>query len=123
MLIEFIKPDFEFSDDRGSLRQLVHSGWKQVNYITSKANAFRGNHYHKENTEAFYVISGRFKLTAESADGSHKEEYDMKAGDFFTVPPFVNHSFYYIENTELISFYNNGVERPDGTKDIYPQKA
>ena len=121
MLIEFIKPDFEFSDDRGSLRQLVHDGWKQVNYITSKAGAFRGNHYHKENTEAFYVISGRFKLTAESADGNYKEEYDIKAGDFFTVSPYVNHSFDYIEDTELISLYDKGVEMPDGTKDIFTQ--
>ena len=46
MLIEFIKPDFDFTDDRGSLTQLVHKGWNQVNYITSVGGAFRGNHYH-----------------------------------------------------------------------------
>ena len=51
MLIEFIKPDFSFTDDRGSLTQLVHKGWNQVNYITSVGGAFRGNHYHKNNTE------------------------------------------------------------------------
>ncbi len=119
MLIEFIKPDFEFADDRGSLRQLVHDGWKQVNYIVSKAGSFRGNHYHKENREAFFVISGSFKFTAESADGTAKENYSMKAGDFFVVPHYVNHSFDYIEDTELISLYSNGVEKADGTKDIY----
>ena len=58
MLIEYIKPDFEFSDERGTLRQLVHTGWKQVNYITSVIGSFRGNNYHKKNTEAFFVISG-----------------------------------------------------------------
>ena len=26
MLIEFIKPDFEFADNRGALTQLVHGG-------------------------------------------------------------------------------------------------
>lgn len=119
MLIEFIKPDFEFADDRGSLRQLVHDGWKQVNYIVSKAGSFRGNHYHKENREAFFVISGSFKFTAESEDGKIKEEYDMKAGDFFAVPPYINHSFDYIEDTELISLYSDGVEKADGTKDIF----
>ena len=48
MLIKFIKPDFEFSDDRGSLKQLVHNGWKQVNYITSVEGSFRGDHYHRK---------------------------------------------------------------------------
>ena len=56
MLIEFIKPDFEFADDRGALTQLVHGGWKQVNYITSVAGAFRGNHYHLQNKEAFFIM-------------------------------------------------------------------
>ena len=51
MLIEFIKPDFEFADDRGALTQLVHGGWNQVNYITSVAGAFRGDHYHLQNKE------------------------------------------------------------------------
>lgn len=119
MLIEFIKPDFEFSDDRGSLKQLVHTGWKQVNYITSVAGAFRGNHYHKENTEAFFVINGRFRLIAETLDKSQTEEYEMKSGDFFIIKPNINHSFDYLEDTSLISFYNLGVEKADGTKDIY----
>lgn len=119
MLVEFIKPDFEFEDARGSLKQLVHEGWKQVNYITSVAGALRGNHYHKENVEAFFVISGRFKLVAETLDKSKKEEYEMKAGDFFVVKPNVNHSFDYLGSTQLISFYDKGVEKPDGSKDIY----
>ena len=119
MLIAFIKPDFEFEDARGSLKQLVHDGWKQVNYITSVAGAFRGNHYHKENVEAFFVINGRFKLVAETLDKSKKEEYEMKTGDFFVVRLNVNHSFDYLEPTQLISFYDKGVENPDGSKDIF----
>ena len=119
MLIEFIKPDFEFEDARGSLKQLVHKDWKQVNYITSVSGAFRGNHYHKENTEAFFVISGRFKLIATTLDGSQKEEYEMKGGDFFVVKPNINHSFDYLEPTQLISFYDKGVEKSDGSKDIW----
>lgn len=119
MLVEFIKPDFEFEDARGSLKQLVHEGWKQVNYITSVAGAFRGNHYHKENTEAFFVINGRFRLIAETLDKSQTEEYEMKSGDFFIIKPNINHSFDYLEDTSLISFYNLGVEKADGTKDIF----
>ena len=119
MLIQFLKPDFEFSDARGSLTQLVHNDWKQVNYITSVAGAYRGGHFHKRNTEAFYVISGAFRLLVESSDGKEREEYTMKAGDFFVIPPMVTHSFTFTDNTQLISFYNQGVENADGSKDVW----
>ena len=62
MLIEFLKADFCFDDERGNLVQLVREGWKQVNVIRSEAGVERGGHYHAQNSEAFYVISGSFEL-------------------------------------------------------------
>ena len=62
-MIKVIKPDFEFQDERGFLLQLVHEGFRQFNIIFSRQGVFRGGHYHQENTEAFYVISGSFELT------------------------------------------------------------
>lgn len=118
MPVEFLKPDFEFFDDRGSLIQLVHEGWKQVNYITSKAGAFRGNHYHKNNVEAFFIISGELKLGLKDSRGN-AEEYHIKAGDFFKIFPNTNHSFDFITDTTLISLYDKGVEEDGGVKDIY----
>lgn len=118
MLIRFLKPDFELADARGSLTQLVHSGWNQVNYITSVVGATRGGHFHKCNNEAFYVISGEFRLDVESQDRKQREEYTMKAGDFFIIPPFVTHSFEFTNDTTLISMYDHGVELPNGAKDI-----
>lgn len=118
MLIEFIKPDFNFQDERGSLTQLVHSGWNQVNYITSVAGAFRGDHYHVLNKEAFYVIYGGFKLSLRHNKTGETAEYNIKAGDFFIIHPDVVHSFLYTANTALISMYNRGVELANGTKDI-----
>lgn len=119
MLIEFITVDFEFSDERGCLKQLVHNGWNQVNFISTIAGSFRGNHYHKKNIEAFYVISGKFTLVAENLEGSVREEYVITAGDFFKIKPLIIHSFDYLENTQLISFYDKGVEIFDGCKDIW----
>lgn len=118
MLIEFIKPDFTFADDRGGLTQLVHGGWKQVNYITSVKGAFRGDHYHVYNKEAFYVISGGFKLSLRHNKTGETAEYNIKSGDFFIIYPNVMHSFDYTHDTALISLYNRGVELKNGTKDI-----
>lgn len=118
MLIEFIRPDFNLTDGRGSLTQLVHHGWNQVNYIESAAGAFRGDHYHLQNKEAFFVISGGFRLSLKHRNTGEKADYDIKAGDFFIIYPNVNHSFDFIQKTTLISMYDKGVELPDGSKDI-----
>lgn len=117
MLIKIIEPDFKFKDERGDLVQLTRTGFKQFNYIFSKKDVIRGNHYHKKNNEAFYVISGKFTLNVKKDD--IEETYTFKTGDMFLVPPFVIHSFIYLEDTLLNSMYDLGVENEDGTKDIY----
>ena len=119
MLIEFIKPDFVFENDAGSLKQLVHDGWKQFNVITSIAGATRGKHYHKYNDEGFYIIQGSFKLTVWK--DVEKEEYLIKAGDMFLVHPYVFHTFEYLENTVLVSMYSIGVELSETEKDIWTE--
>ena len=119
MLINILKPDFQFDDQRGSLVQLVHKGYSQVNAVTTKAGVFRGGHYHKINHEIFYVISGEFRFTAEK-DGL-KEEYIFKSGDMFEVLPYVFHSFDYTKDTVLVAMYDKGVEMEDGRMDSYTE--
>ena len=117
MLIEFLKPDFIFENDTGSLKQLVHDGWKQVNIIVSNAGWVRGRHYHKFNSEAFYIISGTFKLTVWR--GKETEYYELNQGEMFVIPPYVFHTFEYHTDTILVSLYSNGVELTETDKDIW----
>lgn len=114
-MIKIMTVDFNFNDDRGSITQLIHKGYKQVNVITSKANVFRGGHYHKQNEEAFYIVSGKVKVTVNG------EEYIFSDGDFFGIEANDTHEFNFIEDTILVSMYSNGVELPDGTKDIFTE--
>lgn len=117
MLVKILMPDFEFSDERGQLVQLIHEGFTQFNVIYSIKGTVRGNHYHKINREAFYIISGKLALELEK-DGQ-REKHIFQAGDMFGVDPFVMHSFYYSEDTWLASMYDIGVELKNGGKDIY----
>lgn len=119
-MIKVVKPDFIFADERGSLVQLAREGFRQINYVFSIKGSFRGGHYHKENTECFYVLEGKFEILLELNE--KKEVHVFQAGDMFYVFPMVVHSFTYLEDTRLIGMYDIGVERPDGTKDIYPMK-
>ena len=117
MLIELLQPDFHFQDERGTLTQLVRTGFRQINVIESKSNALRGGHFHKLNREAFYIVHGSVVLTV---SGENQEEtYTFSDGDMFVVPPFVKHYFSFQVDTLLVSMYDQGVELPNGNKDIY----
>ena len=117
MLVEILKPDFVFEDDRGSLRQLVHDDYKQINVSTSKKGVFRGGHYHKCNKEAFYIVSGSLKLELKS--NNQREDYIFKSGDFFVIKENISHGLSFLEDTTLVIMYSNGVEIDENAKDIY----
>lgn len=114
-MLKRILCDFSFEDERGVLIQLVHDGWKQINVITTRKGVVRGNHYHKCNDEAFYIISGACRVTV------GEESVIFRSGDFFKIEPFDVHSFDYLEDTVIVSMYSDGVELPNGSKDIYTE--
>lgn len=116
-LLKDIEPNFSFKDERGCLVQLVREGYKQFNVIFSKKGVERGNHFHKYNTEAFYVIKGYMQVRTEKDDDCEIEEY--KDGDMFYIEPYINHCFVYFEDTWLVSMYSEGVELENGKKDIW----
>ena len=114
-VISFLIPDFVHQDDRGSLRQLVNKGWKQVNVNTSFAGTCRGGHHHKKNREAFFVASGKFSLKLK-----HNDEifhFLMEKEDFFVIEKNISHSFEFIDDTLLIALYDIGVVEENNNQD------
>lgn len=116
-LIKKITPDFVFNDERGSLAQLVHGGYEQVNAVFTKKGSVRGNmHYHKNSNEVFYIISGSINITA--VCGGSEETAHFECGDMFMIEKNVMHTFDYPEDTCMVVLYDKCIENPDGTKDI-----
>ncbi len=116
-LYEVLKPDFEFSDQRGQLKQLVHDGWKQVNVLITNAGVVRGVHYHKISREAFYLISG--SVDVKFRNGEEYDEHRFECGDFFLVLPEAVHELSFTEDCVMVQMYDIPVEKEDGSKDIY----
>jgi len=116
-LYEYLKPDFSFSDERGFLYQLCREGWKQVNVSQTIKGTFRGGHYHKQTKEAFFIVSGEVEVTLEKDKQIEKQTF--KKGDFFMILPFVVHSFDFKDDTLMVALYDIGVEKMDGSKDIF----
>ena len=119
MLYKRLTPDFVVTNPKGHLAQLCHEGWCQVNVLTSPAGSFRGNHYHKENLECFYVVSGSLKVFFTSVDGSETEQVVFNEGDMFVIYPYVVHSLESVSDTILVALYDKGVEKVSGEKDIW----
>ncbi len=119
MLIDNLVPDFKFEDERGTLTQLVRRGYSQFNVVTSNAGVLRGGHYHKLNTEAYYVVKGACEVTARNGNEVQKQVF--REGDFFRIGPMVVHDFNYLEDSILVTMYSLGVELDDGQKDSYTE--
>ena len=116
---QLLKPDFYVSNEKGQLAQLCHEGWKQVNVLISPAGSCRGNHYHKDNLECFYVVSGQIKVVFTTIDGSESEEHVFDKGDMFCILPNIVHSLASVSDTVLVALYDKGVESDSGEKDIW----
>ena len=111
------KVDFQHIDNRGSLTQLIHDGFKQINVLESKKGVERGSHFHKCSIEAFYVINGSVEVTL--WDKTSKEVIVFEKGDFFEIHPFVLHNMLFLEDCLMVQMYDEPVENADGTKDIF----
>ncbi|MBR5423092.1 MAG: cupin domain-containing protein [Clostridia bacterium] len=117
-LLKDLTPDFMYSDDRGLLVQLCREGYSQVNAVFTKKGAVRGNfHYHKHTKEAFFILSGKVRVTA--SRGEETEIRSFETGDMFLVEEYVRHSFEYLEDTCLVGLYTVPVESANGEKDIH----
>lgn len=112
--------DFQHTDVRGTLVQLVHEGFKQVNVIESKTGAVRGAHFHKNSIEAFYVVTGSVEVTL--WDKKSSEKITFKQGNFFEIHPFVLHNMFFPEDCLMVQMYDIPVENNDGTKDIFTEE-
>lgn len=119
-LYDIRKPDFQFADGRGSLVQLVHEGFSQVNVLESKSGSTRGAHFHKRAREAFYVVNGSVEVTL-IKNKETTETVIFRQGDFFEIFPFVLHTMYFPEDCLMVQMYNIPVENKDGTKDIFTE--
>ncbi len=116
-LYDMLEVDFFHEDEKGRLLQLVHDGYKQINVITTQKGKDRGDHYHKNTEEAFFIIEG--KMIVRFSNGGFEETREFSKNDFFVIHPYVNHYMTFPEDCVMIAMYTNPVELPNGTKDIH----
>ncbi len=119
-MLKQVDVDFKHIDERGSLVQLVHEGFSQINVLQTRKGVTRGGHYHKISRERFYVIGGSVSVSLKKEN--EKKEIVFKAGDFFEIEPYTIHSMYFPEDCVMVAMYDVPVEKEDGSMDIYSEE-
>lgn len=117
-MMKLLNSYFKHEDDRGRILGIIQEGtWKELNYLTAKADSIRGGHFHKETTEIIFVIRGRATLSISYA-GSKKVEQSVVVvgGDIILIEPGDRHTFQFVEDSELINILSEPMKDP---KDIW----
>jgi dTDP-4-dehydrorhamnose 3,5-epimerase-like enzyme len=99
-----IEPYMRREDARGKLIGLMNEGlWEEFNYLETGAGQVRGNHYHAQTLELFFIIDGEIDIVIVRPDGEVINDH-LVAGDMVLIEPGETHTFYCLTNTRWINF-------------------
>ena len=116
-----IKP--AFTDERGTITDLVYkTDFDAVTIITSKKNAIRGNHFHKETTQYAYVLSGSI-LGYSQMPNCKVERKILYQGDMMISLPLERHALHALEDSKILVMTKgprNGLDYEEDTFRVSP---
>jgi mannose-6-phosphate isomerase-like protein (cupin superfamily) len=95
-------------DARGLFLGITRESWAEVNYIETAAQQVRGNHYHKETRELFFIISGEIEVMIDNLLSGEHLEMLIGEGDVFIIEPYELHTF----RTRTAARWINMLSRP-----------
>lgn len=111
-------PYFNFVDERGKFIGIVQGEeWKEINYIESSKGSIRGNHYHKETKECFFIIEGRIRVSLHDLVSNSKRIFIVKKGDILIINTNTLHTFETLVNSKWINMLSKPMN--EGSKDFY----
>ena len=97
-------PDFE--DSRGSITDLFYDD--AINHVTHirtvDVAAVRGNHFHKETTQAMYMVQGSLIYWYSELGSKVVKKIRVNAGEIVVTPPNEIHALTFDELNEFIVF-------------------
>ena len=91
-------------DPRGAISNLFEGRIEHIALITSKKGSVRANHYHKEDHQYIYLVSGAYE--SHSCDVRHpdkKEVLHVRPGDIVYTPPLTAHAQKFTEDSVFLA--------------------
>ncbi len=99
-----IKP--EFTDERGAITNVLEAPINHVAIISSKKGTIRANHYHPEQIQYVYLISGKFESVSKdlrNGEGAKVEKVVVEAGNLIITPPMIAHAMRFLEDSVMLN--------------------
>ena len=109
--MEVLKSYFSKSDERGGFTGITQETWAEVNFIETSADQVRGNHYHKETRELFFIISGDIDVTIKNLRSGEQTEQSFTKGDIFIIEPYELHTFHTRTDAQWINMLSKAMDQ------------
>lgn len=88
-----LSPYTRMQDERGGFWGITQEPWAEANFIETEAGQVRGNHYHKETRELFFIVSGEIEIMIRDLKSGEHSEMLVGKGDVFIIEPYELHTF------------------------------
>lgn len=96
--------DVAHHDSRGDIFNIFEGRIEHIALITSKKGSVRGNHYHQEDLQYIYLISGAYEShSCDVRHSSKKQVLKVKPGDIVETPPFIAHAQKFTEDSVFLA--------------------
>lgn len=100
-----------FSDNRGTIQNLLEQSCGGVSIIHTKAGEYRSNHFHKTDGHWLYVLSGKMHYAEDKVEegsrGYMRPDYppfiEIAEGEMVWTGPLIWHRSFFPVDTVLIS--------------------
>ena len=106
-----------WKEERGEFVQITYQEvMKHLAAFEIRKGFSRGNHYHEEKEEVFYVFQGKMEASFMEMDTLQKEERILEKGDKIRIKPRCAHLFYGLEDTLVIEYSPQVYDQRDTIK-------
>jgi len=106
-----------WNEERGEFVQISYQeAMLHIAAFEIRQGFSRGNHYHEQKEEIFYVFEGKIKAIFLDMDTLQKEEKILEKGDRIRVKPRCGHLFLGLEDTLVVEYSPQVYEREDTHK-------
>ena len=102
-IIRKIKP--AVIDEKGVIANILEEHITHVAIITSKAGTIRGNHYHPNQVQYVYLISGKYEDISKDLNdkNSRVESKIVEPESLVITPPMVSHAMRFLEDSVFLN--------------------
>lgn len=91
-----------FTDGRGTISDILQDVViTDASIVTTRADAVRGNHFHKDTWQYMYMLEGRMRLTTR-VTGQPIASVILEKGDLVATEPNEHHAMRALEDTTFI---------------------